>query len=31
VKPAGQVFTAEGLQDFVEPRALETDEIADIV
>jgi N-ethylmaleimide reductase len=31
VKPAGQVFTYEGLQDFVEPRALETDEIAGIV
>jgi N-ethylmaleimide reductase len=31
VKPAGQVFTTEGLQDFVEPRALETDEIAGVV
>ncbi len=31
VRPAGQVFTVEGLQDFVEPRALETDEIAGIV
>ena len=31
VTPAGQVFTASGLQDFVEPRALETDEIAGIV
>jgi N-ethylmaleimide reductase len=31
VKPAGQVFTYEGLQDFVEPRALESDEIAGIV
>jgi N-ethylmaleimide reductase len=31
VRPAGQVFTPSGLQDFVEPRALETDEIAGIV
>lgn len=31
VTPAGQVFTASGLQHFVEPRALETDEIAGIV
>jgi N-ethylmaleimide reductase len=31
VRPAGQVFTVEGLQDLVEPRALETDEIAGIV
>jgi N-ethylmaleimide reductase len=31
VKPAGQVFTYEGLQDFVEPRALENDEIAGVV
>jgi N-ethylmaleimide reductase len=31
VRPAGQVFTPTGLQDFVEPRALETDEIAGIV
>jgi len=31
VRPAGQVFTAEGLQDFAEPRVLETDEIAGIV
>jgi N-ethylmaleimide reductase len=31
VRPAGQVFTPEGLQDFVEPRALETDEIQDVV
>jgi N-ethylmaleimide reductase len=31
VTPAGQVFTASGLQDFVEPRAVETGEIAGIV
>lgn len=31
VRPAGQVFTPDGLQDFVEPRALETDEVAAIV
>jgi N-ethylmaleimide reductase len=31
VKPAGQVFTYEGLQDFVAPRGLEIDEIAAIV
>lgn len=31
VKPEGQAFTAEGLKDFVEPRALETDEIPGIV
>ncbi|RZU31060.1 alkene reductase [Blastococcus saxobsidens] len=31
VRPAGQVFTAEGLQDFVEPRALETAEVEQIV
>src|SRR5471032_1940719 len=31
VKPAGTVFTATGPQEFVQPRALETDEIADIV
>lgn len=31
VTPAGQVFTAEGLQDFVQPRALESDEIPGIV
>jgi N-ethylmaleimide reductase len=31
VRPAGQVFTVDGMQDFVEPRALETAEIAGIV
>lgn len=31
VRPAGQVFTVEGMQDHVEPRALETEEIAGIV
>ena len=31
VRPAGQVFTPEGLQDFVEPRPLETEEIAGVV
>lgn len=31
VRPAGQVFTPDGMQDFVEPRALQTDEIAGIV
>ena len=31
VRPAGQVFTPTGLQDFVEPRELETGEIAGIV
>jgi N-ethylmaleimide reductase len=31
VRPAGQVFTVDGLQDFVEPRALETEEIAGLV
>lgn len=31
VKPAGQIFTPSGLQDFVEPRALQTEEIAGIV
>ena len=31
VTPAGQVFTPEGMQDFVEPRALATDELAGIV
>jgi N-ethylmaleimide reductase len=31
VRPAGQVFTPDGPQDFVEPRALETGEIAGIV
>jgi len=31
IRPAGQAFTYEGLQDFVTPRALETAEIADVV
>ncbi len=31
VRPAGQVFTPEGMQDFVTPRPLETDEIAGVV
>lgn len=31
VRPAGQVFTAQGLQDFLEPRPLETEEIARIL
>jgi N-ethylmaleimide reductase len=31
VKPAGTVFTATGPQEFVQPRALESNEIADIV
>jgi len=31
IKPAGTVFTATGPQEFVQPRALETDEIAEIV
>ena len=31
IKPEGQAFTAEGLKDFVEPRALETDEIPGII
>lgn len=31
VKPAGEAFTYEGLQPFVTPRALETDEIAGVV
>lgn len=31
VRPAGQVFTADGLQDYVEPRALETEEVEQIV
>ncbi len=31
IRPAGQAFTYEGLQDFVTPRALETGEIADLV
>lgn len=31
VKPAGQIFTAEGLKDFVEPRALDAEEVAGLV
>ncbi len=31
VRPAGQVFTTNGLLDFVEPRALGTEEIAGVV
>lgn len=31
VKPAGQAFTYEGLKDFVTPRALETQEVKQIV
>jgi N-ethylmaleimide reductase len=31
IKPAGQAFTYTGLQDFVTPRALETDEIPTLV
>jgi N-ethylmaleimide reductase len=31
IKPAGQAFTYEGLQDYVEPRALETEELPAIV
>ena len=31
IRPAGKVFTAAGPQEFVQPRALETDEIANIV
>ncbi len=31
VTPAGQVFTPSGMQDFVQPRALETEEIAGVV
>ena len=31
VKPEGQIFTADGMMDFVTPRALETDEIPGIV
>ena len=31
IKPAGQAFTATGMQDHVTPRALETDEIPGIV
>jgi N-ethylmaleimide reductase len=31
IKPAGKAFTYQGLQDFVTPRALETDELPGIV
>ena len=31
IRPAGQAFTLEGMKDFVTPRALDTDEIPDIV
>ena len=31
IRPEGQAFTAEGMKDHVEPRALETDEIPAIV
>ena len=31
IKAAGQIFTAAGLQDLVEPRALATDEVVEIV
>lgn len=31
VRPAGQVFTPEGMQDYVEPRALETAEVEQTV
>jgi len=31
IKPAGQAFTFDGLQDFVTPRALATDEIPGII
>ncbi len=31
IKPAGQAYTYSGLQDFVTPRALETDEIPGLV
>ncbi|MEL7833405.1 alkene reductase [Fodinibius sp. Rm-B-1B1-1] len=31
VKPEGQIFTAEGMKDFVTPRALGTDEIPGII
>jgi N-ethylmaleimide reductase len=31
IKPTGQAFTADGMKDHVEPRALETDEIPAIV
>jgi N-ethylmaleimide reductase len=31
VKPDGQIFTADGMKDFVTPRALDTEEIPDII
>ena len=31
ITPAGQVYTPEGMQDFVEPRALGTDELPGVV
>ncbi len=31
VKPEGQIFTADGMKDFVTPRALESDEIPGII
>jgi N-ethylmaleimide reductase len=31
LKPAGQIMTAQGMQDFVTPRALQTNEVAGIV
>jgi N-ethylmaleimide reductase len=31
IRPAGQVFTVEGLQDFIEPRGLETEEVEQVV
>lgn len=31
IKPEGQAFTPEGMKNFVEPRALETDEIPSII
>lgn len=31
VKPEGQIFTADGMKDFVTPRALETNEIPGII
>lgn len=31
IKPAGQIFTAQGMQDFITPRALAVEEIAGVV
>lgn len=31
VKPEGQIFTADGMKDFVTPRALDAEEIPDII